>query len=137
MRDINKIVIHCSDSDNRAYDFERIYIDHTKHYGWSDIGYHIGVDFDGKVHILRPIIRPGAHTKGENHDSIGICLLGRDNFNVFQLAALANITSMFCFIFDLTMDDVYPHNHFNKNKTCPRFNVEGWKQSYLKGKLCH
>jgi len=47
--------------------------------GFSDIGYHYVINswgdrFDGRQQSLI-----GAHAKGRNHDSIGICLMG--NFN--------------------------------------------------------
>ena len=48
--------------------------------GWAGIGYHFFVRKDGNVYRGRPIDAVGAHTYGENSDSIGICFEG--NFEV-------------------------------------------------------
>ena len=52
--------------------------------GWAGIGYHFLVRKDGSVHEGRPIDTIGAHTGGENSDSIGICFEG--NFEVEQMS---------------------------------------------------
>lgn len=44
--------------------------------GWSDIGYHYVIRRDGRVEVGRPENHPGAHTKGLNTCSIGICFSG-------------------------------------------------------------
>jgi len=49
--------------------------------GWQDTGYHyvIGNGTDsgnGQVEMGRPTDQRGAHCKNNNHDSIGICLVG-------------------------------------------------------------
>lgn len=48
--------------------------------GWAGIGYHFFVRKDGNVYRGRPIDAVGAHTYGENSDSIGICFEG--NFEI-------------------------------------------------------
>jgi len=131
MREINKIIIHCSGTNIETYDFDRMHYDHTNNRGWSDIGYHFGIDFSGRYHILRPIHRSGAHAKGHNTDSIGICLLGLDPFTRRQFQQLATLLEMLCTVFDLKEEDIYPHNHFNKNKTCPNFDVDWFKDQFL------
>jgi hypothetical protein len=44
--------------------------------GWSGVGYHYYVRKDGTIYRGRPEHLEGAHTKGFNHDSLGICLEG-------------------------------------------------------------
>ena len=44
--------------------------------GWRDIGYHYLVYLDGSVHPGRPESEVGAHCKGQNQNSIGICYVG-------------------------------------------------------------
>ena len=44
--------------------------------GWSGIGYHYLVRMDGTVERGRPEDIVGAHAKGHNDDSIGVCLAG-------------------------------------------------------------
>jgi N-acetylmuramoyl-L-alanine amidase len=136
LRKIDKIIIHCSASDNRQYDFDAIYNDHVNVNGWSDIGYHLGVDFDGNYELLRPLSRIGAHCKGKNSSSIGICVLGLSLISFEQKRRLANLVAYLLDWFDLSIDDVYGHYEFNKNKTCPNFDMEEFKVSYLKDAIC-
>ena len=135
MRSIDKIIIHCSDSDNRRYDFDLINKDH-KRKGWDMIGYNIGIDHDGIVHSLRPMNLVGAHAKGHNENSIGICLLGRHNFSHSQMSSLAGIVAILMKSFDVNPDNIIGHNQVNEHKTCPNFNVDLWKQEYLERALC-
>ena len=46
--------------------------------GWSDGGYARVIDGDGDVHDMRRIQRIGAHARGHNHDSIGVCVVGNN-----------------------------------------------------------
>lgn len=53
--------------------------------GWVDIGYHFVIgngtlSGDGEVEQGRPAWAVGAHSRGYNRESIGICLVG--NFNL-------------------------------------------------------
>ena len=49
---------------------------HVMENGWIGIGYHYFIDKNGNVWNGRPLDMVGAHTKGYNHNSIGICLEG-------------------------------------------------------------
>ena len=49
---------------------------HVNGNGWSDIGYHYVIKRNGLVEAGRPVSISGAHAKGHNADSIGICLVG-------------------------------------------------------------
>ena len=48
--------------------------------GWAGIGYHFFVRKDGSIYRGRPIDTVGAHTYGENDETVGICFEG--NFEV-------------------------------------------------------
>ena len=130
MRDINKIILHCSASDVDSYDFHAITKDHLAR-GWIDIGYHYGIDYDGDIHILRPIKTQGAHTKGHNSGSIGICILGLHRFSHTQVEQCAKLVLNMMQIFDLTSKDVYGHYEFTKNKTCPNIDMDMFRDVYL------
>lgn len=136
MRPINQIFIHCSASNSKHYDFPAIRLDHMSR-GWSDIGYHFGIDYEGQLHILRPITKPGAHAKGYNRESIGICVLGldEDKFTMQQFKKLAEITAMLMQMYKIPEDDVLPHNAVS-NKLCPVFDFKLWKINYLGPELC-
>lgn len=76
MREINKIIIHCSDTpegrDDRAADIRRWHLER----GFGDIGYHYIIDLDGTIEAGRDIDVAGAHCAGHNAKSIGICYVG-------------------------------------------------------------
>lgn len=76
MRNIDKIILHCAATpEGRHFDVKDIDAWH-KQKGWSGVGYHYVVLLDGTIEYGRPIHRSGAHTKGLNSSSIGICYIG-------------------------------------------------------------
>ena len=76
MRTINKIILHCSATrENQNYSFQQCRADHLRR-GFKDIGYHYYITRDGLQHIGRPLWQSGAHCRGHNRDSIGICYEG-------------------------------------------------------------
>lgn len=85
------IIVHHSATDTGTVESIRRY--HVEVNGWDDIGYHWLVYRDGSVHAGRPEQLQGAHAKGRNARSIGICLIGRDDFTAAQLAALTRLVS--------------------------------------------
>jgi N-acetylmuramoyl-L-alanine amidase len=77
MRQIKKIVIHCSATPrNKDFSAEDIRDWHVKGNGWDDIGYHYIVRLDGRMEYGRMVDKYGAHVKGHNYDTIGICYIG-------------------------------------------------------------
>lgn len=80
------IVIHHSlTKDGQTVDWDAIRRYHREVNGWSDIGYHYGIEQVGKGILLqvgRPESVPGAHTKEMhmNSKSLGICVVG--NFDL-------------------------------------------------------
>lgn len=131
MRSVNKIILHCSGTNIDSYDFDAICLDHVNNNGWSDIGYHFGIDYNSRIHILRGIERSGAHAKGYNKHSIGICVLGLNAFTKQQFQSLARLCDMLIKIFNIKKEAIYPHNEFNKYKTCPNFDVEWFKKEFM------
>ncbi|SHE68781.1 N-acetylmuramoyl-L-alanine amidase [Bacteroides faecichinchillae] len=76
MRKIDSIIIHCS-ATKAGQDFTVMDIDgwHRKR-GFNGIGYHYVIRLDGKVEKGRDISLVGAHCKGWNERSIGVCYIG-------------------------------------------------------------
>ena len=72
----NNLAIHCSASikgtDIGVAEIELMHIDR----GWSGIGYNQVIRTGGRIEIGRPINYRGAHVKGHNSDTLGICLVG-------------------------------------------------------------
>ena len=99
MRNINEIIIHCSDTPNfKWFDASDIRSWHRER-GWSDIGYHDVILISGEVQEGRPIRLIGAHCRGKNRNSIGICLIGRDKFKQEQLESLEMVIKSYQKIF--------------------------------------
>jgi len=122
MRTINKIIYHCTDTPN----FKRCTVDtirgwHMKR-GFEDIGYHYIIYPSGAIMSGRPVRLAGAHCKGQNKDSIGVALVGRDDFNSEQIASANKIKNILENIFGEL--EVFGHRDFNKNKSCPGFDVK-------------
>lgn len=81
MRAINEIIIHCSATPaGKDYTVSQIDGWHRRR-GFREIGYHYVVYRDGSVHVGRHITMTGAHCKGHNAHSIGICYIGGLNKN--------------------------------------------------------
>ena len=76
MRRINKIIIHCSATpEGREVNAETIDRWHRER-GFSMIGYHYVIGLNGQIEEGRPEKMVGAHCKGHNGESIGICYIG-------------------------------------------------------------
>ena len=101
--------------------------------GWLGIGYHFVIKRDGTLEKGRHISASGAHAKGYNNRSIGICLVGgvaedkktpENNFTEAQMLSLK------CLLMKLTEDfpqaEVIGHRDVNPHKACPSFNARAW-----------
>lgn len=130
MREIDKIIIHCSATiEGQNISAATIKRWHVKDRGWSDIGYHYCIGIDGRIEAGRSVNKQGAHTKGENANSIGICYIGglsknkraKDTRTEAQKNSLVKLLK--------TLKNIYPeasihgHNEFSK-KACPCFDVQ-------------
>ena len=129
MREINKIIVHCSATrEEENFEVAEIRKWHLAR-GFSDIGYHFYIDLYGEIHKGRDIDKIGAHCKGHNRNSIGVCYCGgveadgktpKDTRNTDQRRALVAVLR--------TLKAMYPnavihsHNDF-ANKACPSFNA--------------
>lgn len=129
-RKIDKIIVHCSATpEGRDISTSTIRSWHMKGNGWSDIGYHFVIELDGSVHNGRPLHRSGAHTKGHNATSIGICYIGGidKNKKAKDTRTPEQKSSMDKLIQSLQSDhpdaSVHGHNEFSA-KACPSFDVQ-------------
>lgn len=128
MREINKIIIHCS-ATKASQDIGAFQIDEChKKLGWSGIGYHFVIRRSGEIEKGRDIAVTGAHCKGQNKNSIGICLVGgidengksENNFTESQFQSLRELVAELKQQYPNT--SVHGHNEFAP-KDCPCFNV--------------
>lgn len=76
MRIITLLIIHCSATlEGKDYTVADIEQWHRSR-GFATIGYHYVIYRDGTIHEGRPENVVGAHCKGHNDHSIGICYIG-------------------------------------------------------------
>lgn len=76
MRKIDLIVIHCSATrEDRSYTELQLETDHRSR-GFKGTGYHFYIRKDGRIVTTRPLKQIGAHARGFNAHSIGICYEG-------------------------------------------------------------
>jgi hypothetical protein len=121
--DIRYLVVHCSDTDDdlTASDI------HTMHlgFGWDGIGYHAVIIKDGTIEQGRPHFWSGAHVYGHNEKSLGVCLIGRNDFTSEQMTALDGLLRDW--IARYPQARICGHRDFpNTQKTCPNFDVATW-----------
>jgi len=129
MRDINKIILHCSATpeyrDVSVKDIRQWHLDR----GWSDIGYHYVIELDGTIKEGRPLERQGAHVRGLNKNSIGICYIGGCDADMKpkDTRTIAQKEALVCLIIDLMSryegSTLHGHNEFS-SKACPSFDVQ-------------
>lgn len=139
MRKINEIILHTSATrpdwmQGKTTWAKRQEIKrwHVQDRGWSDIGYHYLIDRDGTVVNGRPVIRAGAHVRGHNAHSIGICLLGGrggtkddkfyDHYTEAQMKSLKELIAKLRKDFPEIEKNITGHNQY-ANKGCPCFYV--------------
>lgn len=123
--DIEVLIIHHSASP-RSITTAAIRHWHVEGNGWSDIGYNYVIEGEGEVVIGRPLSLVGAHCKGHNHNSIGICVVG-DNTKTKHQWSMSQIASLQDLIFGLKL--VFPgvevkgHKDFGPT-LCPGVDVQ-------------
>ena len=132
MRIITLIILHCSATpEGRSLDFEACRRDHIRHRHFRDIGYHFYITRDGVVHTGRPLEQAGAHCKGHNRHSVGICYEGgldaaghpKDTRTVTQKEALTKLVRELKRRFPRAL--VVGHRDLNPGKDCPCFEAVG------------
>lgn len=128
MREINKIVVHCSDSNFGSsilineWHLER---------GWNEVGYHFVIcngkvennnywdAMDGAIERGRDIDISGAHVRGNNKGSIGVCLVGTDSYTEKQILSLKILLSELMLKYNLKKNDIFGHRELDSGKSCP------------------
>ena len=131
MREIDYIVIHCAYTKlSMTTDVNRIRKWHLKR-GFNDIGYHYYIRIDGSLEIGRPVDIAGAHVKGYNSNSIGICYEGgmSENGEPLDTRNDAQKLTIFTLLKDLKINHplalIKGHRDFpNVNKACPCFDAK-------------
>ena len=129
MRNINKIIIHCSATpEGKNFTVKQIDACHRQR-GFNGIGYHFVIYLDGSVHVGRALAKAGAHCKGYNAYSVGVCYIGgvatdgktpKDTRTDAQKASLVKLITELRQQFPNA--SVHGHREF-ANKACPCFDA--------------
>lgn len=130
MRKITEIIVHCADTpagrDDRAADINRWH----KAQGYNEIGYHYVVDIDGTIEPARDVEKVGAHCKGHNTNSIGVCYIGGRNEDMSEREDTrtdAQKSSLLLLLKYLRAKypnaKIYGHRDFS-DKACPCFDAK-------------
>ena len=128
-RRIDLIVIHCSATRaDRSYSVDDCRRDHLAR-GFANIGYHYYITRDGVVHAGRPLYQEGAHVRGFNKFSIGICYEGGLDSNG-RPADTRTPQQRICLELlirrlktDYPLAKIVGHHDLNPKKDCPCFKV--------------
>lgn len=135
MRPDSIIIHHSLTKDSETVSWGAIRRYHTVDMGWRDIGYHYGVELVGvyyEVLLGRFANMAGAHTKGMNERSIGVCVVG--NFDVSeppkeQWDAAVSLVQYLLEEHKISKHRVFGHNYFASYKSCPgkMFNMDRFR----------
>lgn len=129
---IKYIVVHCAATKPKQNIGVKEIDQWHKDRGWAGCGYHYVIRRNGKLEEGRPLSRVGAHVRGHNRESIGVCLAGglnkmgkaEENFTKGQYKTLRKL-----------IDGLYPqfinamvigHRDLDPMKACPCFDVSNW-----------
>lgn len=80
-RRIDLLVMHCSATPTGLRYLPPQLVEDHKRRGFCTAGYHYYVTLEGDLFALRDVDIPGAHAKGYNRHSIGVCYEGGLNSN--------------------------------------------------------
>ena len=141
------IVVHCSatnpDADIGVDEIRQWHMDGNH---WDDIGYHAVIRRDGEIEFGRHFDEPGAHVKGQNYRSVGVCMVGgvdhdgkpENNFTHDQFESLTILLDMLERAYplakilghrdlspDLDGDGIIEEHEWLKD--CPCFDVFTWR----------
>jgi N-acetyl-anhydromuramyl-L-alanine amidase AmpD len=134
---IDSVIIHCAATPNgRAFTAEQIDQWHKERDFQRDmsispdysplqhIGYHFVIELDGTLKRGRPLEEVGAHAYEHNQTSVGICMIGTDQFALPQWEKLLKLIQRLENHLNTTLK-LYGHNELSP-KTCPGFDVPAW-----------
>lgn len=143
--EIRYLVVHCSATrSHQTIDITDIDRWHRER-GWNGCGYHYVITRDGRIQGGRSLNQIGAHTKGHNRLSWGICMVGglgadgkgENNFTPAQLSALRALLSSLHAI--APQAEILGHRDLSPDvngdgvidqwewvKECPSFDVRAW-----------
>jgi N-acetyl-anhydromuramyl-L-alanine amidase AmpD len=141
--DIQEVILHCASTPNgldhytikdiddwhrvRGFlrDRDELALCSSDHF---HVGYHYVIEVDGRVEPGRHLLEVGAHCRGRNRRSIGICMVGEDRFTRAQWTSLRGLIAYL----EGLLGPLKKHGHREfdeerrRNNGCPCFDVSEW-----------
>jgi len=121
------MILHCADTPDTAgdtYGFEQINNWHKQN-GWIhrptgiSCGYNFIIRRSGVIEYGRPMDTIGAHCRGHNRGSLGVCYVGRKIMTPEQITSLVWLYKEVNKTYNISIDNVCGHYEFDSKKTCP------------------
>lgn len=137
MREMNEIIVHCS-ATREGMDFGVADIDRWHRLrNMKRVGYHYVVLLDGTIQQGRRLEEIGAHCKGHNKNSIGICYIGgldatgkpEDTRTDAQKRSLLRLIDALVGMYPIKK--ISGHREYNKTKACPCFDAAEEYKGFL------
>ena len=134
------IILHCS-ATREGQDIKAKTIKQWhKERGFDDIGYHYVIDLDGTIEKCREEDLVGAHCKGHNATSIGICYVGgcdknmkpKDTRTPEQKRSMLSLVRKLVNKYKIPVTQIWAHHDFDKHKACPSFDISEFRKDYIK-----
>lgn len=150
MRAVDLIVLHCSATPNgrhfSAADIDQWHLERgfRRQPAWlarqnpslRAIGYHFVIYVNGAIASGRHLEEAGAHARGHNADSVGVCLVGTDRFTAAQWQAAAALVDRLLQTFPEAQ--VLGHRDLpSVRKLCPGFDVAAWLAADMLAPAAH
>lgn len=146
---VTEVIIHCAATRPTGWFAERPFDEqvneirrwHVEDRGWRDIGYHRVIGREGQLAIGRSLYEMGAHVRGHNRGTIGICLIGGhgaaaddDFYDHFTQAQDDTLRAYLKDLGQLTeIRKISGHSQY-ANKACPGFDADA-RYGSLVGRL--
>ena len=112
-----------TENETTSIDIHKLHLE----FGWDGIGYHKIIERNGDIMNGRPSYWIGAHVKGLNDKSLGVCLIGRDDFTKEQFSSLKSLLKLWKQ--EYPNAEIIGHRDVTEtHKTCPNFNVIEWSK---------
>ena len=92
---------------------------------YGDIGYHLIVDYAGRVWEGRNLKWEGAHVSYENEKNVGVMLLGnfeKQQPSIEQIETMSQIVKILCDRYGITKQRIYGHRDLGQS-VCPGKNL--------------
>lgn len=136
----NKIIVHHSAFDQDTDQLMQINRWHKdRDFPLSErgfyVGYHYVINNEGQITQTRELDEVGAHCRGFNFESIGVCMEGdftSKQPSAKQRTALGKLLLMLCDRLRIDHADIYPHRNFGQTSCYGDFLSDDWaRKVYL------